>query len=365
MAPRAPSKPLAALALAILLSAATAGCLGGEARSEWAYEVTQLAAANQQGHTGAGVKVGILDTGINVAHPALDHLVDGDDSNGELKGFRDFIRGRNGVQNAYDDQGHGSHVAGIMVAMGSTLQDRLLYGGINLQGGSPAILLYVAKVCDDTCSITAVDQALDWMRQEGVDIISLSLGGKRTGIALGDSTVTRVNAAIDTGIVVIASAGNSGPCADETHTDVEAPADIRGVIAVGAIDEAGRVACFSSQGNNSGANACRQVPLAPPIGRCDPNKKPELAAPGVDILSTWSQDRYVRASGTSQAAPFVTSVVALMLEGKPPLQSRADVEQVKRVLVQTAAPLAGQKTPHDDAAGYGLVQAVAAIEAYG
>jgi serine protease AprX len=100
------------------------------------------------------------------------------------------------------------------------------------------------------------------------------------------------------------------------------------------------------------------------MGRCDPDKKPELVAPGVEVLSAWTEGNYVRATGTSQACPFVTSTVALLLEGRPDLTSRSEVERLKEVLEQTALHVGGQKTPHDDAAGYGIVQAKAAYDAY-
>lgn len=356
--------PVAAIALLVL--PVLAGCIGGEGRSEWAYDVTGLDAAMADGYTGQGIRVGIVDTGIDVSHPSMDHLLDGDDDNGELKGFRDFLRDRFGVDHAHDAAGHGTHVAGIISAKGSSFQDRLLYGGIDLRGGSPDVLLWVAKVCDDdTCSSSALTEALRWMRQQDLDVVSLSLGGQRNPLAINDANRNEINAMIDAGIVVVASAGNSGPCGEETTSDVDAPADIAGVIAVGAVDDSLEVSCISSRGNNGGTNACRTSVFGQQIGRCDPNKKPELVAPGVDILSAWRDGQYVRATGTSQAAPFVTSAVALMLEasGSSP-DSREQVMQIKQVLADTAQKLDGQSRPHDPAAGYGLVQAAAAIGAY-
>lgn len=353
-------------AVALLALPVLAGCIGGEGHSEWAYDVTQLDAARDDGYTGAGIRVGVVDTGIDVTHPSMDHLVDGDDSNGELKGFRDYLRDRFGVDHAHDASGHGTHVTGIISARGSSFQDRLLYGGIDLRGGSQDVLLYVAKVCDEeTCSSSALTESLRWMRQQDLDVVSLSLGGQRNPLAINDANRNEINAMIDAGTVVIASAGNSGPCGEETTSDVDAPADIRGVIAVGAIDDDLEVSCISSRGNNGGTNACRTSVFGQQLGRCDPNKKPELVAPGVDILSAWKDGQYVRATGTSQAAPFVTSAVALMLEARGvSLDSREQVMQVKQVLADTARDLQGQSTPHDPAAGYGLVQATAAIDAY-
>ena len=107
-----------ALALLFPLLSGCFGGLFGEARTEWAFEATQLDAMASAGHTGKGVTIAILDTGANPGHPALSHLFDGDRSNGEVLAFQDFVHGRNGVANAYDDAGHGSHVLGILGASG-------------------------------------------------------------------------------------------------------------------------------------------------------------------------------------------------------------------------------------------------------
>lgn len=352
---------IVAVAVATLLAATMSGCFG-EGRSDWAYDVTQLSEASDRGLSGAGVRIGVLDTGIDVDHPSLDHLVDGDRDNGELLGFQDHIRDRFGVSEAYDDIGHGTHVIGIMAARGSSFGDKILYGGVDLKGGSPSALYYVAKVCDtQDCPTNAILDALAWMRQVGVDVVSLSLGGDREGpVIINDDIRNAIDSLIDRGTVVVASAGNDG----DDGSDVNAPADIPGVIAVGAIDSDGRVADLSNRGENGGFNTCRTVPLGGTVGRCDPNKKPEVVAPGIHILSAWTDGGYAHADGTSQAAPFVTSVVALMLEGRQPPRDRADVLALKEVLADTAQHVAGQQVPHDRAAGYGIVQAVAAIDAY-
>jgi subtilisin family serine protease len=346
----------------VVVAAGLAGCLG-EGRSDWAFDITQLDDARASGRTGTGIRIGILDTGVDVGHNSLDHLVDGDKTNGELVGFQDHIRDRFGVSQAYDDVGHGTHVVGIMAARGSSFGDKLLYGGVDLMGGAPDALYYVAKVCGlEGCPVNAIAAALDWMRQVGADVVSLSLGGDRPGpIVINDSIRDRIDLLIDSGTVVVASAGNSGP----NNADVDAPADILGVIAVGAVDEQGRVTELSSRGQNDGVNACRSIPLGGSLGRCEPNQKPELVAPGVNVLSAWLDGTYARATGTSQAAPFVAATVALMLEDRTPPASRSDVMRVKQILADTARPVVGQQTPHDDATGYGIVQAVQAIAAYG
>jgi subtilisin family serine protease len=367
--------PTALLATLAVLAFAGAGCLGGlggSGRTEWAYDDAQLDAVAAQGRTGAGVTVAFLDTGIDVRHPSLDHLRDGDRADGELVAFRDFLGSAQGAEDAFDDDGHGTHVAGILAARGSSRTDKL--GGIDLRGGAPSVLLVVGRVCSaDACDPTILPLAIDWAVAQGADVVSLSLGGQ---FGLRDLLQERaieasVARAVDAGVVVIASAGNKGP----DNTDVESPSQLPDVIAVGAVDRRGQVAAFSSRGDDAGNPCSSLLPLPGPLGgRCYPDQKPEIVAPGVDILSTWAGNAegspcagedYCVASGTSQATPFVTAAVALMLEGKGDLPGRAAVERVKQVLVDTAAPVEGQALPHDEAAGYGRLQAEAAIVAYG
>lgn len=354
------------LVIGLFLAIASAGCLGGQARSEWAFEVTGLEKAYEQGKRGHGVTIAVLDTGINIGHPALQHLVDGQDANGELIAFRDFLGDRSGKANAYDEVGHGSHVAGIISARGSSFGDKLTNGGVDLLGASPGARLIVAKVCnEEQCDNSKIAAAIAWAADQGADIISLSLGGagglnqlQEAGF-FEDAITREINDAIEEGIVVVAAAGNAGTEAD----DVAFPAVIQGVIAVGAITDGLRVATFSNHGDAT-ANQCRdQFPL-PPQGRCSPHQKPEIMAPGTDILSAWTGSLYVRASGTSQATPFVSAAIALMLEDGPAPSDREGVEQLKRVLRTTATPLDGQTRPHDNAAGYGLLQAHLAVQAY-
>lgn len=349
----------------LLLCATTAGCLGGEERTQWAFDVTQLGAAYGQGHRGEGVVVAVLDTGINLGHPALTHLDDGKEGNGEVIAFRDFLGSANGVEAAFDDDGHGSHVAGILSARGSSFGDKLTNGGVDLLGASPEVQLVVARVCDhESCEADRIDDAVRWAMQQDADIISMSLGGTggfelgAGGISLAQDDISRaINDAIDRGVVVIASAGND----DRDSDDVAFPACIEGVIAVGAVNKGLRVATFSNRGNDRD-DVCTGSVLG--NERSPPNQKPEVVAPGTDILSAWTSNTYVRASGTSQATPFAAAVVAIMLEGKPDLDSRSDVLQVKSVLRSTARTLDSQDTPHDAGAGYGLVQATAAKDAY-
>jgi subtilisin family serine protease len=363
------SAPRAALAAALLAVLVLPGCLsnvlGGQERTEWAFEITQIEEARQAGYDGRGVVIAILDTGVDTRHPSLDHLVDGDQANGELVAFRDFLGGATGVEAAIDPDGHGSHVTGILAARGSSASDKLKYGGIDLLGAAPAARFVVARVCAaESCDPNAIPPAIRWARDQGADVLSLSLGGEPglppiLGIS-GSQVELAVNEAIDAGVVVVASAGNNGSQAG----DIESPGSIPGVIAVGAIGKDGKVAEFSSRGDDDG-NPCSGLPPPFSVGRCDPDKKPELVAPGVEIISAWTGTEYTIASGTSQATPFVTAVVAMLLQGEPDLRGRDEVAAIKAILTQTARPVEGQEEPHDEAAGYGIVQAMDALRAKG
>lgn len=349
----------------LLLVVAVAGCLGGPERSDWAYDATQLSTLASAGKTGRGIVVGVLDTGIDPGHPSLGHLRNGKTDDGELIAYRDFLTGAQGVDEAEDPDGHGTHVVGIMSARPSGFTDRLLSGGVKLRGGSPDVQLVVARVCNaSSCDGQVIPQAIRWATDQGADVLSLSLGGNSDipgflNDALQDDLEAAIQRAVNRGVVVIASAGNSGDEAD----DVAAPANIPVVIAVGAVDKDLAAADFS-QGGDPAANNCRRE-LLQLVGRCPPNQKPELVAPGVDILSTYARDTYATASGTSQATPFVTSAVALILQDRPPLSGAADVKALKQALVDSARKLPDQDRPHDNHAGYGLVQAQAAAKRLG
>lgn len=363
--------------VAALLAPLAAGCLGGIDRTEWAYDDAGIDAAAATGRTGAGVTIAILDTGINTRHPALDHLVDDDPDNGQLVAFKDFLGTASTVREAFDDEGHGSHVAGIISARSTATT----FSGVDLKGAAPRANLVVGRVCADLCDASLLPAAITWAVEQGADVISLSLGGhfNITDTQQRLAVEQAVNEALDAGVVLVAAAGNQGINAP----DVESPASIPGVIAVGSVGKTGQVSDFSSRGSAFN-NTCRQLPVPLPVplppsqlpnllpltlSRCDPDMKPEVVAPGEDIVSAWREEdgeqAYYRASGTSQATPFVTAAVALMLQGHSDLTSRSQVEAVKQALVDGAVPLAGQVLPHDDAAGYGKLDALASLKAYG
>jgi subtilisin family serine protease len=302
-------------------------------RTEWAFEVTQIKDMNKDDYKGEGIVVGIVDTGIDPSHPDLDHI--------NITGWMDNVNSR---AEPYDDQGHGTHIAGIIAAQGE------------IDGVAPDVKLVVVKAISSGGSGSDSDVAdgIDYCVEKGADVICLSLGGMARLLNIGDSTAAACEDAIDAGVYVVAAAGNDG---EDDDGDVSSPAVVDGVIAVGAIDEDKRLASFSSIGDNDGI-----LPF-PIDDREDPDKKPELVAPGVDIVSTYLEEGYATASGTSQATAFVAGCIAILLDADSHYKrdggSGGDsdaITQVKNALMNSAEKLSGQDTPHDDHYGYGLIK---------
>jgi serine protease AprX len=281
--------------------------------------------------------VGIIDTGIDLGHPSLKDV--------EVVAWSDLVEGRT---EPLDDSGHGTAMASIIA------------GRAPLKGGAEDVQLIVVRVLDgngdlsDELIADGIDFCLDPDKDgdctDGADIISLSLGGKFDEIDLlvGTKTQAAIDQAINNGVIVVAAAGN-----DPDAGDVALPGRLPEVISVGAVDRNARTAPFSSAGNDS-------------IPRPDPNRKPEVVAPGVDIVTAHLDGLYAKGSGTSHATAFTTAVLAVALSGAPGLMRNGSMggnasaaETVKQALMGTCLPLEGQDRPHDAAAGYGLIQAVA------
>ena len=311
-------------------------------RSEWAYEMVQLEDANAEGYTGQDVRLAIIDTGIDPDHPSLE------DAN--IVEWLDLVNGRTVP---YDDDGHGTAMASIIA------------GNDPIKGGAEDVDLIIVKVLDDmgesTDSMVAdgimfcLDPNGDGEYSDRADVISMSLGGHMSyiGAIIGTDTKAAVEMAASFGVLMVAAAGNDGESDDG---DVASPGWFPDVICVGAVDEDGTIGGFSSRGRN--------------IFKVDPNKKPEVVAPGVGVISAWKNERYVTASGTSQATAFVSACLAVMLSAVPELKHTGPsggtddaVALVKTKLMDTSMPQAEQDTPHDNYYGYGLIQTMDLIDA--
>ena len=277
----------------------------------------------EKGFTGRGIKVAVVDTGIDYEHP---------DFSGRILAYTSFVGG-----DGKDDHGHGTHVAGIIAGSGEA-------SGGKYRGVAPEALLLSAKVlrADGSGMMSDVMAGIEWAVEQGAKVINLSLGspGPCDGT---DALSAMCDAAVRAGVVVCAAAGNDGPAPGT----IGSPGCAREVITVGASDDYDQVASFSSRG-----------PTA------DGRVKPDILFPGVGIVSCRAggtsmgnpvDDFYTSASGTSMATPHASGVAALLLQAYPDLTPA----QVKARMMDSALNL--NLDPNTQGAGRG--DALAALEA--
>ena len=263
--------------------------------------------ANQvwlSGNTADPIKVGIIDTGISLSHPDLAL---------NIKGSYNAINGR---KSANDDNGHGSHVAGIIAALNNTT------GSV---GVAPKADIYAIKVLNAAGSgyISDIIEGIDWAISKNIKVINMSLGCACDVQSMHAAVIRAKNA----GIIVVAAAGNSA-------TDpVIYPAAYPEAIAVSATDSSDQLASWSARG--------------PEV---------DLSAPGVSIYSTYKGTGYATLSGTSMASPHVAGSAALVLFKNPSWTP----DQVIAALESTATDLG--IGGFDNLFGFGLVNALAASQ---
>lgn len=325
--------------LCLLLAPALSGCTG-PAANDWAAQVTQIDALRHQGYRGTGVRVAILDTGIDVDHPSLAYLADGQEANGELAGYVDFL----GLSHAArDDSGHGTFLAGVLAGHAPDGVASWTAPNSGVAGLAPGVTLLVGRVCStNLCSVLSVWKALEWALEQDADIISLSLGFTPSNLdeqpVARDGILRALQTAQQRGVLVVAAAGNTdgGP--------VLFPAREPTVLAVGAMDRDGQPRASSARGFGS--------------------TKPDLVAPGEHVIGPQRGGGRIAYHGTSAAVPFVVATAALLMERYNPATPEF-VTALRQALVETASPLDGQRLPHDPWAGHGLLQGEAAKERYG
>ncbi len=304
------------------------------ARSDWAFAMTGARDLNARGLTGKGVTVCLVDSGIDALHPDFAHL--------HLVAWKDFVNLR---ADPYDDNGHGTAMAGLIVASGS------------LHGVAPDVSLIVAKVINSAgfgssaAVANGIRMCVDPFGDDtrGADIISVSLGSKAPLFVANDVSLA-AQWALGRGVFLVGSAGNDGGMFDDG--DVESPGSVSLAIAVGAVDSSGRIAPFSSIGSS--------------VNRTDPNLKPEVTAPGVQLISTAPGAHYVTTTGTSGATALAAGIVALLLQAHPELRpgvsaGSANVLALKWALARSATERPGQAVPHDSYYGYGVIDGLTAL----
>jgi len=259
--------------------------------------------------TGDSVKVGVIDTGIDLKHPDLK---------ANIKGGYNAI---NPLKSPNDDNGHGTHVAGIIAALDND---------IGIIGVGPQIDLYAIKVLNANGSgyLSDVIEGLDWAVNNGMQVVNMSLGTSQDVPSFHEAIINVYNA----GVTIVAAAGNTGG-------SVVYPAAYPEVIAVSATDQNNQIASWSSRG--------------PEI---------DLSAPGVSIYSTYKNQSYATLSGTSMAAPHVTGAAALIIDTKKcdlNLDNICTPAEVKQRLEQTALDLGD--SGKDNLYGSGLVNVYNAL----
>jgi len=302
------------------------------ATSEWAFEDSEIRDLQQDGLTGEGVRVCMVDTGLSLSHSSFD---------GSNVVFEDFV-GNSAEPKDYGSIAHGTLMAGILLS--NDFQ----------KGIAPDVTLGMAAALsangdNNTGSESRVAEAIRWCIFDfEADIISLSLGGEQDQSASREGpAVSATRQAIDAGIYVVAAAGNDGGQNDDGY--VSAPGNVNLAITVGASDRDGSVWTQSSMGEAVDSDGNLRV---------FPNQKPELTAPGVGILSTGLDDQWYTSSGTSDATVFVTGALSLILEAHPELKpdstsSTACIQLVKQALAQSLSP----DFIHDSMEGYGQLKA--------
>jgi serine protease AprX len=305
---------------------------GGELNRA-AVAVGARAAQFEFGYTGAGVGVAVIDSGITTWHDDLAYYGTSTAvkvKNGQrVAAFVDFVNGRTAP---YDDNGHGTHVAGIIAGNGKN--------SIGARAGiAPSTHLVGLKVLDDRGRgvISDVIAALDWAIANktlyNIRVINLSVGAAVTESYMTDPLTLAAKRAVDAGIVVVTAAGNLGKNRDGNtqYGAITAPGNAPWVLTVGAYSHEGTVtryddkmAGYSSRGPTAVDYHAKPDVVAPGTGMVslsDPTStmyatKPELLMTGA-VLTNYKP--YLSLTGTSMASPVVAGTVALMIQANPSL----------------------------------------------
>ncbi|MGN0382688.1 MAG: S8 family peptidase [Eubacterium sp.] len=256
-----------------------------------------------EGYMGRGVGVAVLDTGI-FTHPDFDN---------RIILFKDFVNKR---QKVYDDNGHGTHISGIIAGNGRSQNGR--YMGI-----APGCNIISIKVLDENGAGESeiLIKAIDWVIRNriiyNIRVMNISIGAVADDKYEESALVQAVNRAWDAGIVVVVAAGNNGPA----YSSITTPGISRKVITVGASDD---IKTVSINGKNSSEYSGRG-----PTKECI--KKPDVVAPASEVVSCIpyeSGNRFIKRmygskSGTSISTPIVSGAIALLIGINPLITNKS------------------------------------------
>ena len=301
--------------------------LDGVRKAQLDTSVGQIGApkAWSAGYDGKGVKIAVLDTGVDAKHPDLKNKV---------LAAKNFTS----APNAGDKVGHGTHVASIAAGSGAK-------SGGKYKGVAPGAKILNGKVLDDSGSgdDSGILAGMEWAAQQGADVINMSLGGPDSpDVDPLEAAVDRLSA--EKGVLFAIAAGNSGP------ESLGSPGTADAALTVGAVDDKDRLADFSSTGPRLGDGAV----------------KPDVTAPGVDITAASAKGNaiaqqvgekpagYMTISGTSMATPHVAGAAAILKQQHPQWTSK----ELKAALVASAK--GGKYTPFQQ--GTGRVQIDRAVK---
>lgn len=283
--------------------------------------------------TGKGVKVAVIDTGIDYTHKDFGNCNEQQIRINSCSKIIDSFNFVSNNKNAFDDNGHGTHVASTIAGNG------------DLKGVAPDASLMIYKVCNGGGECPegailgglerAIDPNQDFMYDDKADIISMSLGGSASNPPEEDTFHLPINNAVDVGSIVVIAAGNDGP----DKNTISSPGSMQNAITVGA-------SCLTEQvwEHEYCSSEYPYIALFSSRGPSFINDKPDVVALGVDICAAKSSgassdfgkpcynSNYVMISGTSMATPHVSGAVALIKEAHPDWDS----EMVKNALKNTA-----------------------------
>ena len=280
---------------------------------------------NVLGFTGAGVRVAVLDSGVDYNHPDLMRYRD--PSTGRIRG-RNFVPGYPPGVRDLDSMGHGTHVSGTVVAM------------------APDIELWHYRILGSarTGSIIWVIDAVTQARNDGVDVINFSMQGNAVDVWNPLNDV--FNLAVMDGIVIVISAGNFQ--LTTRHLGVFGAAALPILVAAGTSGGIGQsqdtITNFSSRG---------PVPITFHI-------KPDIVAPGMGIHSTFPGGGYRTFEGTSMATPAVAGIAALIIQAHPGISPH----DVKARIMNTARPLTDLAPNCAFTVGAGFIQPIKALQSH-
>ncbi|MFB2974712.1 S8 family peptidase [Microseira sp. BLCC-F43] len=308
---------------------AEVSALGG---NNWGLDAIKAPEVWHQGYTGQGTVVAVIDTGVDYTHRDLDNNIwvnpkeiPGNNLDDDGNGFVDDVRGWDFVNDdsaPMDEQGHGTHVAGIIAAENN---------GFGTTGVAfNAKIMPVRVLGESGGSQSDIAAGIRYAVDNGADVINLSLGGDFTSAQEANA----IRYAAEKGVVVVMAAGN------ESKSQPVYPArySTNYGIAVGAVNRNNQMPGFC---NKAGTTELDYV-----------------VAPGVNIYSTWTGNNYEFATGTSMASPYVAGVAALILSANPNLSPA----QVETILTSTANSTIVQSAGANSTAAKGLKSSAAMVD---